>query len=176
LKTKILIPAKAKTKLLLKLKHCTDATQQQEAVNAKFLALNRLVSGWCWYYQYTSCASTEFNQLQFRLFWLMSHWLGQRHKLSISRVCQRYKRKGIFATQDYRLLKINEEFTTRRYRAIVFKANPYKQQSVKLDREEIPVESYWPGFESRPGMADLRPHIMTSWPEISIAVRCVTNP
>lgn len=173
LKTKILIPAKAKTKLLLKLKHCTDASQQQEAVNAKILALNRIVAGWCRYYQYTSCASTEFSRMQYRLFWLMAHWLGRKHKLSISQVCQRYKRRGTFATKDYRLLKINEEFTTRRYRASVFKPIPIHIKRSSSTGKKFPPRAIGRGLKAAPGwlISD-----RASWPEISIAVRCVTNP
>ena len=57
LKTKILIPRDAKEKLLLKLKHCTDASQHQDSVNSKIQAINRIVAGWCRYYQYTSQAA-----------------------------------------------------------------------------------------------------------------------
>jgi 5-methylcytosine-specific restriction endonuclease McrA len=33
-------------------------------------------------------------------------------------------------------------------------------QERKLDREELPAETYWTGYEARPGMRDLKPLIL----------------
>ena len=141
LKTKILIPRDAEEKLLLKLKHCTDASQHQDSVNSKIQALNRIVAGWCRYHQYTSQATTEFNRIQYRLFWLMGHWLGRKHKTSFRVICIRYKRNETFATSECSLLKLGDEFPTRRYRASVFKPNPYTHQQLIISREELPDEA-----------------------------------
>jgi RNA-directed DNA polymerase len=160
MKTKILIPESAKAKLLLKLKHCTDASQHQDSVKTKIQALNRIVSGWCQYYQYTSQAATDFNYAQYRLFWLTGHWLGRKFKISFREVCVRFKRDTTFAADGCSLIKADIKFPTRRYKASAFKPNPYTHQEIALSREELLEESYWPGFERRPGMADLRPEIL----------------
>jgi RNA-directed DNA polymerase len=160
MKTKILIPKSAKAKLLLKLKHCTDASQHQDSVKTKIQALNRIVGGWCRYYQYTSRAVTDFNYLQYRLFWLMGHWLGRKFKISFRQVCIRYLRDATFSTDDCSLVKPDTKFPTKVYKASAFKPNPYTHQQIGLLREELPEETFWQGFERRPGMADLRPRIL----------------
>ena len=52
------------------------------------------------------------------------------------------------------------EFSTLQYKQRFLKPNPYLTQEKRLDREELPNESYWTGYEARPGMADLRPLIL----------------
>jgi len=123
------------------LKHGTDASQHQDSVNSKIQALNRIVAGWCRYYQYTSQATAEFNRIQYRLFWLMGHWLGRKHKTSFRVICIRYKRNETCATSECSLLKLGDEFPTRRYRASVFKPNPYTHQQLIISREELPDEA-----------------------------------
>ena len=44
-----------------------------ESMNAKILALNRLVRGWCHYYRCTSDSSRAFKKLSHALFWNMAH-------------------------------------------------------------------------------------------------------
>ena len=160
LKTKILIPQSAKQKLLDRLKHCTDASAYQDSVKTKIQALNRLIRGWCQYYQYTSQANTEFSRIQHQLFWKMAHWLGGKYRISIKEVCRQFRQGNTFAVNGRSLLNLSADFPTRRYTTCVFKPNPYTHQQIILKREELPVEEYWPGFEKRPGMADLRIEVL----------------
>ncbi len=159
MKTKVLIPEEAIRKIRGKLEHALAPSTHQDSVNAKILGVNRLLSGWCRYYQYTSQASTQFNQLEYELFWRMAHWLGRKFQISMPVVMERFHRGNTFATQDVRLIKPTE-FPSRHYRQHFLKPNPYLTQARKLDREDLPSETYWTGYEARPGMADLRPLIL----------------
>jgi group II intron maturase/HNH endonuclease len=160
LKTKILIPQSAKHKLLDRLKHCTDASAYQDSVKTKIQAINRIIRGWCQYYQYTSQANTEFSRIQHQLFWKMAHWLGGKYRISIKEVCRQFRQGNTFAANGRSLLNLSADFPTRRYTTCVFKPNPYTHQQIILKREELPAEEYWPGFEKRPGMADLRMEVL----------------
>jgi hypothetical protein len=156
--TKIVIPKEAMNKVRVKIHIALDATSHQDSVSTKIMGLNRLIRGWCQYYQYTSKASSQFLQLEYGLFWEMAHWLGRKFKLPMPEVMKRFCQKGI-TFGEYRLLKPTE-FPSLQYRQRFFKPNPYLIQERKLDREKLPVESYWTGYEARPGMADLRPYIL----------------
>jgi RNA-directed DNA polymerase len=160
LKTKILIQPSAKQKLLDKLKHCTDSGSHQDSVKTKIQALNRIIRGWCQYYQFTSQANTEFSRIQHRLFWMIAHWLGGKYRISIKEVCRRFRQGNTFAVKGCSLLNLGTGFPTRRYTAHVFKPNPYTHEQIILKREVLPTEEYWPGFEKRAGMADLRSEIL----------------
>jgi 5-methylcytosine-specific restriction endonuclease McrA len=74
-------------------------------------------------------------------------------------VMQRFERDNTLASERHCLLKPTE-FPSLQYRQRFFKANPYLTQEKTLEREDLPNESYWTGYESRPGMADLRPLIL----------------
>jgi hypothetical protein len=120
--------------------------------------MNRIIGGWCRYYQYTSKASTQFNRLNHYAYWKMGHWLGRKLQLSMPEVIKRYMRDGTWATSKYHLIKASD-FQTLFYKKRFLKPNPYTMQE-QLQREELPHETYWTGHEPRPGMADLQPLIL----------------
>jgi RNA-directed DNA polymerase len=78
--TKIVIPDEAMDKVRVKICIALSPTSHQDSVNSKITGLNRLIQGWCQYYQYTSKASSQFHQLEYELFWEMAHWLGRKFK------------------------------------------------------------------------------------------------
>src|SRR5437870_5716495 len=88
--TKILIPSQAVDKVISKITHATDKNSHKDSVNSKILALNRIIGGWCRYYQYTSKASSIFHEIEHQAFWLLSHWLGRKYKLNMPEVMKRY--------------------------------------------------------------------------------------
>jgi RNA-directed DNA polymerase len=158
-KTRVLIPSAAVDRVREKIRKVTDAATCEDSVNAKIISLNRIVGGWCRYYQYTSRASTQFYGIAGYLYWRMAHWLGRKFSLSMPEVIERYRKDKSFGTTEYRL-RLPTEFPTRRYTDAVKKPNPYTMQKVELKREELPNESFWTGYERRPGMADLRPLVL----------------
>jgi len=153
--TKVLIPQKAVKQVRAKIARPTAPTTHRDSVNTTILALNRLTGGWGRYYQYTSYASSTFNQVEDFTFWRMAHWLGRKFRLTMPRVLRRFKRDSSLATSEQRLLKATE-FPTQISRQRFLKPNPYTTQQ-QLTREDLPHESDWTGCDPRPGMADLRP-------------------
>lgn len=156
--TKVLIPGRAVKKLRDKIRVATDRTTHRDSVNSKILALNRIISGWCRYYQYTSKANATFSRIAHEAFWCLAHWLGRKFQLSIPEVMKRYRQGNSLVTKEYRL-RMAVEYPTLAYKKRFLKANPYTTQRVIL-REELLQERYWTGYESRPGMADLRLRIL----------------
>ena len=154
--TKIVIPKEAMEKVKAKIKMALPPSSHQDSVNAKIIGLNRLIRGWCQYYQYTSKAVSQFHQLERPLFWETAHWLGRKFKISMPEVMHRFRQGNTLAQGNHSLLRPTE-FSSLQYRQRFFKPNPYLTQVRKLEREELPKETYWTGYEARPGMADLRP-------------------
>jgi 5-methylcytosine-specific restriction endonuclease McrA len=93
------------------------------------------------------------------LYWEMAHWLGRKFKIKMPVVMQRFKRGNTFASKNHCLTRPTE-FPSLQYRQRFFKPNPYLTQQRKLEREELPIETYWTGYEVRPGMADIRPLVL----------------
>ena len=153
--TKVEIPREALQRVKEKIASITCPTTHQDSVNAKILALNLVISGWCRYYQYSSKASTTFSKLRYFVFWRMAHWLGRKFRISMPRVMHRFRQGNSFATKEQRLLEPTA-FKTRIYKQRFLKANPYTT-APPLHRETSLQDSpYWTGHERRPGMTDLR--------------------
>ncbi|PYS78117.1 MAG: hypothetical protein DMF66_07505 [Acidobacteria bacterium] len=70
---KVLIPEEAKRKMLERIQHCTKPSTHQESVDTKILSLNRIIGGWCRYYQYTGKASSDFHKMRNKVYWYMAH-------------------------------------------------------------------------------------------------------
>jgi len=160
MKTKVLIPKKAVDNVISKITRLTDETTHQDSVSTKVLGLNRIIEGWCRYYQYTSKASTIFNKVDFQSFWKMAHWLGRKYAITTPTVLTRFGHNGAGLGMDGRLLvKSYQKFPTLHYKKRFLKPNPYTTQET-IVREELPNKTHWTGWERRPGMADLRPLIL----------------
>jgi RNA-directed DNA polymerase len=156
--TKVLIPKEAMVRMREKITHATYPTTHQDSVNSKILALNRIIGGWCRYYQYTSKAATQFHEVEYHTYWRMGHWLGRKFQLTMPEVNKRYNLAETIATKEYRLLKASQ-FPSLTYKKRFIKPNPYTTQE-KVSREELPDDAGWCGHESRPGTFDLKPLIL----------------
>jgi len=157
--TQILIPSEAVEKVINKITATTNKTSSEDSVNNNILALNRIIGGWCRYYQYTGKASSTFHKVENKAFWLMCHWIGRKYKRSMPEVIRRYNQGTGIGTKEYQLTKAHRDFPTLHYTKRFLKPNPYTTQE-KIQREELQTETYWKGHEIRPGMADLRPLIL----------------
>jgi 5-methylcytosine-specific restriction endonuclease McrA len=155
--TKILIPKEAMDKVKDKITAITDPGTHQSSLNSTILALNRVIGGWMRYYQYTSKAATTFRKVENHAFWELAHWIGRKYQLAIPEVLQRFNKKEGLGTKEYQLGKV---LSTGQYKKRFIKPNPYTTQEAKVQREELPTETYWTGHEPRPGMMDLRPIIL----------------
>lgn len=158
-KTQLLIPEEAVTRVVAKIAHITAPTTSQDAVNAKIQALNRIMGGWCRYYQYTSKARSVFHRLQYHTYGRLLRWMGRKLRLSRPAVRRRYHQNGTLATPEEQLVKVGQAFPTCLYKRRFRKPNPYTTQE-PLWRETLPPDTYWSGHELRPGMADLRPAVL----------------
>jgi hypothetical protein len=163
--TRITIPDKALTRHRSMLQAALELSTHDDSIRAKLLAVNRIIGGWCRYYQYTHKISTQFHQMEHDAFWLFAHWLARKHQLGLPATLAQFytMRKGMEA----KTLGVGEvwlarhtSFKGRRYRSSPFKPNPYTTQEVRLEREELLEEDPWLGTEERPGMQDLRPQAL----------------
>jgi RNA-directed DNA polymerase len=159
MKSRKLIPKEAVEKIIEKIRMTTEPYTHQDSVNAKILALNRIIRGWCQYYQYSSKTSVQFAKVEYYTFWRMAHWLGRKFQLRIPEVMRRYCKQNTLASGEYRLLKATE-IKTKFYRKSARKPNPYTELEARITRERLAQESHWTGREQRPGMNDLRPLVI----------------
>jgi HNH endonuclease/Group II intron, maturase-specific domain len=157
--TKITIPDEAIAKVTTKLTTAFAPNTHQDALRTQILAVKAIIRGWCQYYQYTSRASSQFNRLNPIPCWLMAHWLGRKFQLKLPMVMQRFLREKKFFSGEALMLQPSD-YHTGRFRWRFPKPNPYLTQEGSLMRENLPPETFWSGFEPRPGMADLRPLIL----------------
>jgi len=77
-------------------------------------------------------------------------------------------------TKEHRLVRAYEKFPTRQYKIRFLKPNPYTTQEV-ISREELTGDTFWSGYEPRPGMADLRPLILERDEYLVAGAKCVTS-
>jgi len=157
--TKILIPSEAVNKLINKITLITSKTSSTDSVKSKILALNRIIGGWCRYYQYTSKASETFHKVEQQTFWLFAHWLGRKAQLNMTEVMKKHLQNAGLGTKECQLINAYRAFPSLRYMKRFLKPNPYTTQE-KIQREELSTDTYWTGHEARPGMDDLRPLIL----------------
>jgi len=154
--TKVLVPKKALEKHLSKIKEATAPSTHKDSMVTKVLALNRIIAGWCRYYQYASNTSVPFGDMENQAFWRMAHWLARKHRLSIPAIL-RLRRIGEPPGSVLNVLKKHTEHKSKRYKGRFVKPNPYTTKQ-ELEREELLDENPWLGQESsdRLGMADRR--------------------
>jgi len=155
--TKVLISAKSISKHTTALRTACDDTTHENSFIMKIKALNRIITGWCRYFQYTSKTTLQFPKLEYRAFWLLAHWIGRKHKLAMPAVLRQYRTPLGLGTDDAQLCKHSSFASANRtYAKRFLKPNPYTMQEVTLEREEPPSDNPWLGYEKRPGWADIR--------------------
>jgi len=159
--TKVLISNKSIRKHLEKIQTATDKTTHEDSVIAKIKALNRIIAGWCRYFQYTSRQTRQFGELGHKTFWCFAHWLGRKFKLEMPKVLRKYQTaNGLGLDNSWIVRHSSFASTNRTYAKRFLKPNPYTMQEINVEREEVPDENPWIGYEKRPGWADIRQAIM----------------
>jgi RNA-directed DNA polymerase len=129
-----------------------------ESVNTKIRALNRVIRGWCQYYQHTSSPSGSFARIDHEVFWLMAHWLGKKFQLSMPKVMKRFHKGNQLGTRTTILLQASS-FKAKRYKVSKI-SNPYLQDEPVLEREDVfNLEEAWHGQERRAGQADWKEEV-----------------
>jgi RNA-directed DNA polymerase len=155
--TKVLIPAKALERHLSTIRAVTSPSTHKGSLVTKILALNRIITGWCRYYQYASNTSSPFQDMEYQTFWLTAHWIAGKHRQSIPETLKQY-RMVIPPGSVLTVLTKHTQYRSKRYMKHFIKPNPYTTQQEGLEREEFLNENPWLGQESkdRLGMADRR--------------------
>src|SRR5262245_22416306 len=131
--TRVTIPAKAMRRHLEAIKAATAPGTHEDSVRVKLLALNRIIGGWCRYYQYTGKTAAQFRKAGYTAFWRVARWLARKHKLPLPAAMARFyaRRPGdqakTLGAEKVRLLR-HASFKTKRYRTSPFKPNPYTTQ------------------------------------------------
>jgi RNA-directed DNA polymerase len=163
--TKLTIPEKALERHRAIIRGATAPGTHADSIRAKLRAVNRIIGGWCRYYQYTSKACRQFSRMERETFWLVAHWLARKHRLGIPETLTKFY--AVHVKGDPKTLGVDEVWLVRhtsykglRYRSSPFKPNPYTTTGAGFEREELFDDDPWRGTESRPGMADLRPLVL----------------
>lgn len=157
--TKFTIPEKAVERHLGMLKATLDQGTHDDSLTNKFKAVNRIIKGWCCYYQYTTRATSQFRKVGYRAFWLAAHWLGRKYQISIPSVMRRFLRGNNLADGDVVML-VHQNFKHKLYTKPFVKPNPYTTQG-GIGREELLDQDPWRGQEGpRAGWADIRRQAM----------------
>jgi len=151
--TKLLISEKGMAKHRSVLRAATDPATYEDSVVTKIKALNRIIAGWCRYYQYTSKAAVQFNKIGTETFWMMAHWLGKKFKLEMPQVMERFYKDGVLGEGEITLTR-HASFHGLTYNKRFLKPNPYTNRD-RIGREDFPDDNPWTGTESRPGWNDI---------------------
>jgi len=162
---KVLIPAKAITRICHAIRRMLAPNSTYESVKAKIIALNSLIRGWCAYYRCTNSPGSMFNKVGVELFWDMAHWLGKKYKLSMPRVMHRFRAGNTFRTPAVQLI-MPTEYKAKRFVAKTWH-NPYTApeevlaEKARIQRESLlTYDRLWTGYEDRQGCMDLREEVL----------------
>jgi RNA-directed DNA polymerase len=71
---RIRIPIKSVEKVRRKVRAALAPDTHKDSVRMKILGLNRIIGGWCCYYQTTSSPSIIFAKIGNEVYWSMAHW------------------------------------------------------------------------------------------------------
>jgi RNA-directed DNA polymerase len=150
---RIRIPQRAMEKVQTKVRTALSPDTHSDSVRFKTLELNRIIGGWCRYYQTTSSPSEYFNKLDAQVFWLMAHWLGRKYQMSIPKVMEKFRRKRTFGTESV-TLKMPSEYKAQRHKLRKIQ-NPYTSENGTLKREQLDsLEAEGTRSERRKGEMD----------------------
>jgi group II intron reverse transcriptase/maturase len=152
---RIRIPEETVRELRMKIQRILCPTSTNESLNLKIIAINRIMRGWCQYYQHTSSPSYYFNRLNRVVFWQMAHWLGRKYKLSMPKVMEQFKKGNTFGTDTHTMI-LPSEYKAKRYQAKAIH-NPYLSPEISLSREDWDrLMEQWEIVEGRKGSLDLK--------------------
>ena len=178
--TRVLIPPKAIKRHLDVLKAAFSPSTHEDSVSLKIPEVNKVISGWCRYYQYTSRATTQFARVQHRSTGWRPTGLQASTRLTCKGAIMRFGQGSTLGTTAARLV-MHSDFKTRRYRGHLRPfPNPYTSAEA-LTRERLSEGQDRLVIESRKGLADRRREIMARdnyrcrWPGCGVKVTLGTG-
>jgi len=153
--TRITVSEKSMKKHLDTIKAACSTTSLQDSVITRTMALNRIIVGWCRYYQHTHLVGRQFCELAHRTFWLYAGWLCRKMDKSIPQIMALFHKKGTLGG-----LVSHNIFKHVNYAKKIRQPNPYTTMT-EIEREELLDIAPWLGFEvARPGQADLKAAVL----------------
>ena len=156
--TKVEIPEKAINTFRHKIRGILAPGTSNDAVNAKILALNQVVRGWCNYYRSTNAPSEIFGKLSNEIYWDMAHWLGKKYKISIPNVMRRYWKDSAYRTKS-KTLVMPSEYKAKKHLARTWR-NPYTEKEAIKREKHFSHENLWLGSENRNEWGDIREEVI----------------
>jgi hypothetical protein len=141
------------------LKAAFSPSTHEDSVALKIPEVNKVISGWCRYYQYTSRATTQFGRVQHQVYWLAAHWLAGKHKISCKSAIMRFRQGPTLGTTAAQLVRHSDFKTRRSGRRLRPFPNPYTSAEA-LTREKLPEGQNRLIIETRKGSEDRRREIM----------------
>ena len=142
--------------------------------------MNKVISGWCRYYQCTSRAATQFSRVQHKVYWLAAHWLARKYQCSCKSAITQFRQGSTLGTTLTRLAMHSDFRTQRSRRRRRPFPNPYTSEEVLL-REKLPEGQIRLITEQRKGSEDRRREIMArdnytcQWPGCGVPVTLGTG-
>jgi len=155
---KVLIPEEAMKRFEQKMRRIFAPGTRNDSIRAKISAANRVIRGWCHYYQATSSPHAPFRRVRDEVFRGMAHWLGRKFKLSMPQVMRKYEKDNTFWYKSSTLV-MPTDFKAKRLRQKTWH-NPYTAQETIAREELFTWDDIWDGNESRHGMMDLREEVI----------------
>jgi RNA-directed DNA polymerase len=150
---RIRIPMRAMGKVPDKIRAALSKSTHEDSVAQKILGLNRIIGGWCRYYQTTSSPSEYFGKLGDKVYWGMGHWLGRKYEMSTPKVLRAFGRGNTFGTASVTLVRPSEFKAPRHGLRTI--PNPYTSEPPRIQRENLDnLEEEWGGTERRKGESD----------------------
>ena len=155
IKTRLLIPEAKARKHLDKIKTALDPSTHEDSLDLKLVALNRIISGWCRYYQHASRISRQLSKVGDKTFWTMAHWLGRKYRISMPTVMRRFYARGSgLGTTEKRLIRHGsfKRLTWKTGYWCPTRTLPWRRSNERPSPISVPGT----GYEARPGWADVR--------------------
>jgi group II intron reverse transcriptase/maturase len=149
---RIRIPERALEKIRSKIRIALAPSAHGDSVHTKIVGLNRIIGGWCRYYQTTSSPSVYFRKLRYTVFWGMAHWLGRKYQMNMPEVMRTFRKGNTFGTARV-TLSMPDDFKAKRHWPKVH-ANPYITETTHTREELDNLDEAWMGTEVRKGQAD----------------------
>src|SRR5262245_22162882 len=159
---RIRIPMQAMEKVRAKIRAALAPNTHEDSVRLKILGRNRIIGGWCRYYQTTSSPSFYFGKLSHESFELMAHWLDRQYQMSIPRVMRAFRKGNTLGTGSL-TLEMAEDFKAKWHRLRVIQ-NSYTSET-PVQREKLdPLGEAWKGTEESKGIQDYK-DVADQWEE-----------
>jgi RNA-directed DNA polymerase len=155
---KVLIPESASRTCVHKLRRMLAPSTTNESTNAKMMAVNRFIRGWCEYYRCTSAPAKVFSAVKNELHLLMAHWLGRKYRSKMSAIMRKYWVEDTFGTKRTQLIRPTEYKAKRLIKRTWH--NPYTAKEAIIRERILWYDNLWIGNEDRLGWSDRREEVM----------------